>query len=196
MANVLTRSRSPGIRNVRTLVPSGVATAITMVPTGCSCGSGPAEPVRPRATSAPSTERAPSAIATPTGSLTTPWAAIMSAGTPSSDSFTSVAYATIEPRNVRLEPGTDVIRPATRPPVADSAMPSVQPRSSSALSTTTSIVSPSAPKTSVPSRSRIVASTGAMSSIASTWVAALAVIRTLISPPEARNAIVGFDDAS
>ena len=48
-------------------------------------------------------------------------------GTPSSSRFTSFAYATTPPSTTSLEPGTDVSRAATRPPVHDSAVASVKP---------------------------------------------------------------------
>ena len=82
------------------------------------------------------------------------------------------------------------------PPVADSAVPSVQPRTSSSRSTTTSMVSSSAPKMRSASRSRTSASTGAISAAASAGDPALAVILILISPADARNAMVGFSELS
>ncbi len=89
---------------------------------------GPATPVTATATSAPSRSRAPAAIAAATSADTAPCSAMSSAGTPSPASFTPFAYATTDPRNTSLEPGTPVSRDATMPPVHDSAVARVSPR--------------------------------------------------------------------
>ena len=105
----------------------------------------------------------------------------------------------------RSSPGTTcwppTSRPAgtpTRPPVSDSATPSVRPRSSSRSATTRSIDWSSTPKTSVaqdgPQLGLLGVEHGRGLGLAS---AALAVMRTLSpSMPEARKAMVGFDRAS
>ena len=62
-------------------------------------------PVTETATSAPSRSRAPAAIAAAVSAETAPYRSSVSRGTPSSRSFTSFAYATIEPRKTSLEPG-------------------------------------------------------------------------------------------
>jgi hypothetical protein len=62
------------------------------VPTGWpSCSVGPATPVVDTAQVAPSTSRAPVAIAPAHSSLTTPYLSTSSAGTPSTFTFTDVA---------------------------------------------------------------------------------------------------------
>ena len=60
---------------------------------------------------------------------TAPCSRSISAGTPSSAAFTSFAYETIAAEKTSLEPGTEVSRAATSPPVHDSAVASVSPRS-------------------------------------------------------------------
>src|SRR5690606_14074116 len=189
---VRTRSRSPANVNVRAAASSGVATPITTVPAGCSIGSGPAEPVTAIATSTARRDRAPRAISTATRSLTTPW----ETSTPSRSRFRSSTYATIPPRKYFEAPGSAVRRAATRPAVMDSALPIVQPFSSSRAKRTDSIVSESTATPAGPRRLRTSSSIGAIAASASASLAALAVIRTLISPPEARKAIDGFEDSN
>ena len=65
----------------------------------------------------------PAAMAAAVSGDTAPCSCRMSSGTPSSAILTSFAYATIPPRKTSLEPGTDVSRAATSPPVHDSAVP-------------------------------------------------------------------------
>ncbi len=98
--------------------------------------------------------------------------------TPSTERFTSVAYDAIEPRNVRLAPGTLVRRAPMKPPVSDSATPSDQPRSSQRRSTSDSIVSSSTANTRSPSTLRSSTSSASRSARASSSVGALAVMRT------------------
>ncbi len=110
-------------------------------PTGFSAvpPPGPAMPVTETATSAPSRARAPAAIAAAVSAETAPCRRNRSAGTPSSRCFTSSEYATIPPTKTSLDPGTDVSREPIIPPVIDSAVASVNPRSRQSCRTISSI---------------------------------------------------------
>ena len=98
MATVVERSRmsarSPGSRTVRLRPrPSSSCTLQQTVPTGFSSlpPSGPAIPVMATAVSASKRRRAPSAIASATGSDTAPWRSISTGSTPRSSTFASFA---------------------------------------------------------------------------------------------------------
>ena len=121
-----------------------------------------------------------------------------SAVTPSTERFTSVAYDATEPRNVRLAPGTFAIRAPMRPPVSDSATPSVQPRALAAAAAPPTPSSRRRPRRRGRRGSRAApCSSASMSASASSAVVAFAVRRTTMpSMPRARNAIVGFVCAS
>ena len=84
---------------------------------------------RTTATSAPSRAARPAAIAAAVSAETAPCSRSTSSGTPSAAAFTSFAYETMPPTKTSLEPGTEVSRAATSPPVHDSAVASVRPRS-------------------------------------------------------------------
>ena len=97
-------------------------------------------PVTDTATSAPSRARAPRAIAARRlGGDRAVLAQQRSPERRARPAFTASAYETIPPRNTSLEPGTDVSRAATSPPVHDSAVASVSPRSRQSSSTSSSI---------------------------------------------------------
>src|SRR5436190_579748 len=75
------------------------------------------------------------ALAAAASAETAPWVSRISRGTSSSAALTSSAYATTAPRKTSLEPATAVRRPAARPPVHDSAVERVSPRSRQSSST-------------------------------------------------------------
>ena len=182
------RSRSPGRRNeIVSVGLPGRAIPKHTVPTAMpSCSVGPATPVTAMPTSASRTRCAPSAISRAASSLTT-----TSAVTPSTERFTSVAYAPIVPRNTSLAPGTLTMRAPMNPPVTDSATPSDQPRARKRSSTANSIVSSSTPNTRSPRIARSSFSSLSTIAHASASVAPLAVMRTTSpSMPRARKAIV------
>ena len=121
----------------------------------------------------------------------------MSLCTPSTECLTSVAYETTPPRNTSLAPSIPVRRPATSPPVTDSASPSVSPRSRNICSTTDSMVSVSTPNTMSPMAPRTVSSHLSKIATTSAWVEDFAVSRTLMpSHPLAKNASVGLPTLS
>src|SRR4051794_41830465 len=72
-------------------------------------------------TSAPSAVRAPSAIARAASGDTAPYVSIISAGTPSSDVLAPLEYDTMPPSTYADDPGRSTSRPASSPPVHDSA---------------------------------------------------------------------------
>ena len=85
-------------------------------------------PVTATATSDRSCILAPDAIAAATSAETAPWRSRSSFGTPRRWCFERIRVVTTEPAKTSLDPGTDVIRSATIPPVHDSAVASVSPR--------------------------------------------------------------------
>ena len=99
------------------------------VPTGFSSGSGPADPVTAIATSTSSNVLAPCAMARAASAVTTS----VTSANPSSLCFNSESYATSPPLTTADEPGSSVSRALTMPPVIDSAVPIVYPRSESSL---------------------------------------------------------------
>src|SRR6266550_333742 len=133
--------RSPGKTKSALREPSGPSAWRKTRPTGFSSlpPPGPAMPVTATETSARSRFRAPTAIAAAVSADTAPWRDRTSGGTSSSLAFTSSAYATTAPTKTSLEPGTEVSRSATMPPVHDSAAPSVSPRPRQRSRTSSSI---------------------------------------------------------
>ena len=90
-----------------------------------------------------------------------------------------------------------VRRPATKPPVTDSANPRVSPRSRNICNTTDSMVSVSMPNTMSPMAARTVPSHLSKIATTSACVEAFAVSRTLMpSHPLAKNARVGLPTPS
>ena len=134
----------------------------------------------------------PSAIARAVCSLTAPYVASVSCGTPSKRSFTQFAYVTQPVSNTAEEPGISVMRFASIPPVQDSAVASFLPAFLSALTTSSSSVSTSTPYTKLPMRFFNSSTTGTHIASASSFVAAFAVTRTNISPSLAYGATVGL----
>src|SRR4051812_45318847 len=178
VARTRTCPRSPGRSSMRASDPSGPAACKWTRPTGFSgvAPPGPATPVTATATSAPSRSRAPAAIAAATSAETAPCWAISSSGTPSSELFTSSAYATMPPTKLALEPVTSVRRAATMPPVQDSAVASRRPFAPASESTSSATPRSSRAKShlsrrSVSAASRTFARSSApRSTTKSTWI--------------------------
>src|SRR5436190_2513863 len=110
---------------------SGLDACRNTRPTGFSAlpPPGPAIPVAEIPTSALSRSRMPCAIASAASAETAPWSRSTAGETPSSRVLISSEYAITPPTKASLEPGTDVSIAPTRPPVQDSAVASLKPRS-------------------------------------------------------------------
>src|SRR5947207_4276402 len=112
------------------ILPSRAATAKCTRPTGLPgvAPPGPAMPVMATARSTPAFSKAPIAIAVAVSLLTAPNVASVVALTPSIARLASLEYVT-KPRSITSEdPGISVSAPATRPPVQDSAVATVNLR--------------------------------------------------------------------
>ena len=142
-------------------------------------------------TSAPSTRRAPSAMARAASSDTTG-----PSGTPSTVELDLGGVGDHRAPEPALAPGTLTSREAARPPVRDSASPRVSPPAASTRATASSMASSSTPNTTSPAASaRIAPDRGLLRRRAEPRPAsassARTVTRTLIpSIPLARKAIV------
>src|SRR5262245_16836306 len=134
-------SRSPGKTKSTLRSARGPAAWRYTRPTGFSSlpPPGPAIPVTASAISARRRSRAPAAIASAVSAETAPCRCRVSSGTPSCADLTLSAYETTDPTNTSLDPGTEVRRSATIPPVQDSAVASFRPRSRQRSRTSSSI---------------------------------------------------------
>src|SRR5262245_2963287 len=134
-------SRSPGKTKSALRSACGPAVWRYTSPTGFPSlpPAGPAIPVTASATSAWRRLRAPVAIAAAVSAETAPCRCRVSSETPRSADLTLSAYETTDPTNTSLDPGTEVRRSATIPPVHDSAVASFRPRSRQRSRTSSSI---------------------------------------------------------
>ena len=139
-------ARLPGSRTLRvSRRPSRCETDSHTRPTGFSSlpPPGPAIPVIPTPTSAPSATRAPEASASATSDETAPNDAISPGSTPAKATFAAFEYTTSPPSITSEDPGSSVSRPASSPPVHDSATAIVSPADDSSPKTCWSTVVPS-----------------------------------------------------
>src|ERR1051326_3080837 len=147
VANHLNSFRSTGQNSLRCSCASVLATAMCTVPTGLASEPppGPAMPVMPTPYVVPKRSRMPRASAIATSSETSPCSAISAGATLAKSCFAFAVYTTAPPMKKAEVPATSVRRDASSPPVHDSAVATLAPRSVSIRPSTASSESSSKP---------------------------------------------------